>query len=478
MLSRDRRRQIAKDFIVAVSDRRLELNGSRWQQAIGEFKLNGDGPTANLASRHRDFQALELESRCSASTLDKAKWSEVQNWTNLFRLSQMLRYSVLPLRWEPHNYIAEHRGVATAGGLFGTDVYLTGNYCGSVQNFYLSPSHQKLLHLGPSDRHTANSDIHLTVAAAMDRITPTYADFGLCLAGLEGGMIIAQFFLTAKRLGLKLSFSPVAPQDQYASQGYSNKVELFTLSISFDNISPFDQMRQKAISAVIPSEPPEVPQKMPMLEQLFQIGVEPAHASVDKRQTRRISDHESNLFDVTLKRSSGRPYAIGRPKIGPELLEVQTIIRLALNYYRELPRLMPGEKLITTLAICNFEQPGIALYNLSIHDGCLVENTFQQYAEDAIRDVCSGEFNIVVTIGASTSEMVEMIADGRIVQLYASAGLLGQCLSLASAKIGAVARPYRAMPDNFMNLLLPGNTRGLLQLLIGARQEPHLAFPL
>jgi hypothetical protein len=412
----------------------------------------------------------------AAAALDQATEADIQDKSVAFRISQLLRYSVLPLRWEPLNYVAEHRGVATAGGLFGTDTYLIGNHRGQRRIFLLSPHEQKLLDQGPARQSDKDADVEIVVVARLGRLTPGYADFALCLAGLEGGMILAQFILQAKRLDLDLLGDGSASRFQAQLQLRSSDLPLFSLAIHTYGVSPFDRMHDAIVAAIIPIDAVADFSRLPALQKLLQIGAAPSEELPNYEHSKTPFPASLKLFDATLKRSSGRTDIVGSAKSGLLMSEVESLVRCAFEYRGQIPVSVPDANIVSSLAICD-SNGDIALFTLTSGENNLVEQLLSPDAEAAVRDACSGDFNIVITIGVATISMVEMISSGQLFRLYAAAGTLGQCIGLAAAQMGAVARPYRAMQDSLMNLLLPFEARGLLQILIGYERKPNPAFP-
>jgi hypothetical protein len=475
MPSLESRQQIARDFIIDVSDRRLELDGARWREAKGAARTEADSVKPSMKWTQDERLVLELEPRLPTAQLDSATMSEMRHQSMACRISQLLHYSVLPLRWEPLNYVAQHRGVATAGGLFATDTHLAGDQGGAQRTFLVSPHEQKLIDHRNMSAACEAKGIKLTVIARLCRLAPGYADFGLCLAGLEGGMIMAQMLLLARRLGL--GHSIIVPTEQRPLKN-SSDLPIFTLAIDCGGTSPLDEFHADIARVSVPVEGGDDASKLPKVQHLLQVGISPIGALSESVIVNDPETVEPRLFTATMHRSSGRVGLKGTAGASFDQQAIQRLINLASVHHRDVCAPAGDLNLIVSLATIESATGKVALSFLDIAAETAAEHPVSNEVANVVRLACSGEFSLMLTIGAASRDIIDLIASGQILRLYATAGAVGHCLCLAAAEIGAIARPYRAMDDHMMNLLLPLEKRGLLQILVGFDSRPNPAFPL
>ena len=111
-------------------------------------------------------------------------------------------------------------------------------------------------------------------------------------------------------------------------------------------------------------------------------------------------------------------------------------------------------------------------------DGSLVPARQSQFASSAADRVCSGEVSAVITIGFEEAALFEAIDSLALQKLFLRVGTTAQCICLAATAKGFFARPSRAEPEKFVNLLLPPDVTGILQILVGVNSPPAPFFPL
>lgn len=469
----DDAQRIARDFIVAVSDRRLELDGARWRQLEPETPASAEAAKLQIEYVQGERPAIELVPRLPASFLDHAPPADVANLSFSCRVSQLLHYSVLPLRWEPLNYTALHRGVASAGGLFATDTCLVCRHKGAWRTLLVSPDDVKLVDVGEAAPLRTDGEIELTVMARLDRLVPGYADFSVCLAGLEGGMILAQMLLLGQRLRLRLAISTAAPAPM--PKGPLDW-PLFTLSILTGETSALDDMDSGISMIALPVARDQGKAKLPAVRDLLKIGARPVQSRRGSAQHDVLPPADFDLFVPTMHRSSGRVDGEGRSGAALGSEGAVCLFTHALAYHRQLPTLICRDALVCSLAILDPLAGNVMVFTLDIQNGSSVQRAASPEMAAAVRATCTGEFTALFSLGVATGEMVDLIASGDVLTLYAAGGQFGHCLCLAAAKLQAIARPYRAMPDAMMNLLLPAQTRGILQIMVGFDARPNPSF--
>jgi hypothetical protein len=118
------------------------------------------------------------------------------------------------------------------------------------------------------------------------------------------------------------------------------------------------------------------------------------------------------------------------------------------------------------------------LYRLDVMDGSLAPARQSQFASSAADRVCSGEVSAVITIGFEEAALFEAIDSLALQKRFLTVGAAAQCICLSAAAKRFFARPSRAEPERFVNLLLPPDATGILQILVGVNSPPAPFFPL
>jgi hypothetical protein len=124
-------------------------------------------------------------------------------------LSRILAGSVYPLRFEPHNPVGIHRGVASSSGAYPVDLIVSdparGNgFLVDSPNFCLSP----ISWCAPPDPDP-DAAPWLYLVARLDRLIARYGDLAFGLAAYEAGMIAGQVRLLAREEGWEFQYHPL-----------------------------------------------------------------------------------------------------------------------------------------------------------------------------------------------------------------------------------------------------------------------------
>lgn len=468
------------------------MQGAKWRTLAQPAVASGPPHEVHEAEirfsrRIGNFRAercacLEFAPRVSTYKLDALAKQEHIALPVAARISQILRYTLLPLRWEPQNYSAEHRGVASAGGLFSTESYLLVGHGDRTRIFHISPANLCLVELAPVECSVGINErsTRILTVGKLSHSAIDYAEFGLGLAALEAGMIHAQLVLTGHALGLRSrETSDVILEDAIEQRlcRHWSDIPVACLELETGTNAWIEDLRERDLSVAVESEdfgPAERLENLPGLTRAFSMPTGMGKATPASDYGPASPKSIIPLFACIEERSSGYLLGKGKTKRPVRLEDLEDALITACTMIRDISDETP-------LISVAFRPEGTispVLYRLDVMDGSLAPARQSQFASSAADRVCSGEVSAVVTIGFEEAALFEAIDSLALQKRFLRVGTTAQCICLAATAKGFFARPSRAEPEKFVNLLLPPDATGILQILVGVNSPPAPFFPL
>lgn len=481
-----------RDIYVRMADRRSEMHGAKWrtlaQSAVASRHWN-DVHDAEIRFSRRigNFRTercscFEFAPRHSSHQLDALAKQDHIPLSVASRISQILRYTLLPLRWEPQNYSAEHRGVASAGGLFSTESYLLVRHGGRIRIFHISPTNMCLVELAPVECSIGidESSTRILTVGKLSHSAVDYAEFGIGLAVLEAGMIHAQLALTGHALGLRGGqTSDIMREDTILKRicRHWSDIPVACLELETGSVAWIEDLRERDLAVAVEREdygPVERLENLPGLTRAFSIPTGMSKASPASDYGLGPSKSMIPLFACIEQRSSGYLLGKGRTKRAIRFEDLVDSLFTACMMIRGISDEVPWISVAFRPEGASFP----ILYCLDVTDGSLAPARQGQFASSAADRVCSGEVSAVVTIGFAEAALFEAIDRAKMQKLFHLVGVAAQCICLSAAAKGFFARPSRAEPEKFVNLLLSPDAAGILQILVGVNFPPASFLPL
>lgn len=481
-----------RDIYVRMADRRSEMHGTKWR-ALPPSALTS-GPVSEIhdaeikfSRRIEKFRAerrscLEFAPRLSSHQLDVLAKHDPIPLPVASRISQILRYTLLPLRWEPQNYSAEHRGVASAGGLFSTESYLLVRRGDRTRMFHISPTNMCLIELAPVESSIGGGEgsTRILTVGKLSHSATDYAEFGIGLAVLEAGMIHAQLALTGHALGLRSRQTSYVIADVAVQQRicrHWSDIPVACLELETGAATWIEDLHERDLAVAVESDdygPAEGLENLPGLTMAFSLPTGRGRASPVSDFALGPPGSMIPLFACIEQRSSGYLLGKGKTKRTVRFEDLEAALMIACRMFRGILDEAP----VISVA---FRPEGAdlpVLYRLDVIGASLVPARQGQFASSAANRVCSGEVSAVVTIGFKETALFDAIDRVTLWSPFSMVGTVAQCICLSAAAKGFFARPSRAEPEKFMNLLLPPNAAGILQILVGVNSPAAPYFPL
>lgn len=481
-----------RDIYVRMADRRSEMQGAKWRTIdhlpiASERRTEVHDAEIRFSRRIENFRAkrrpcFEFAPRISSEQLDALAKQDPVPLSVASRISQILRYTLLSLRWEPQNYSAEHRGVASAGGLFSTESYLLVRHGGRTRMFHISPANMCLIELDPvgSNIGVDESSTRILTVGKLSHSAIDYAEFGIGLAVLEAGMIHAQLALTGHALGLRSRQTSDDIADDAVQQcicRHWSDIPVACLELETGAANWIEDLYERDLAVAVESEdygPAERLENLPGLTRAFSLptGMSRANSASDYG----LGQPESMipLFACIEQRSSGYLLGKGKTKRTVRFEDLEDALMIACRMFRGISDEAP----VVSVAFRPKGADFPILYRLDVMDGSLVPARQGQFASSAADRVCSGEVSAVVTIGFEEAALFDAIDRATLWLPFSMVGTVAQCICLSAAAKGFFARPSRAEPEKFVNLLLPPDAAGILQILVGVNSLPAPFLPL
>lgn len=478
-------------MFVTMADRRAELDGTKWHASAPppaspqagrgerEWSIRFSRPIAGW--RREERARAELAPHIPAHRLDALPAGGGNDLSANERLAQVLRYTLLPLRWEPRNYSGEHRGVPSAGGLFSTETFLLVRHGGTSRAFHVSPANMGLVEIDLGGlRGPAEDSVRLITIARLARLAADYAEFGAGLAALEAGMIHAQLALLCHRLGLATRSVHALAGDAAALARlcpHWSDVPVACVEVDIDVAAWVRDIDTASIVVAIEEEDHASAERLPRLRELtdaIRLPPDEEGAAMTPPFRAAASLDGFPLFASIARRTSGYLTGTGAPRLAVEPDEAQELFETACRLFSRLSTEQP----VVSVALKSGKQQPVSLFRLDVAKGALHPAPAGSFGLSMANQLCSGDVTAIATLGVDERALFDAIDAGCLRRLFLTIGGIAQCICLAAAERGYFARPSRAEPDSGMNLLLPIDASGMLQILIGRNVMPGLAFPL
>ncbi|WP_284125210.1 nitroreductase family protein [Parerythrobacter aestuarii] len=198
-LSKQEAIQAVAAYIVATCERRLELQGYKWDEiralTLGETPPSTARPNGPLQPSERGWE------RFLPGGNPVEGWAIARNSEG--SLAEILSLSCMPLRFEPSNASLFHRGIASAGATYPIDVRLDiSGLVGDSFWLQLDPYQSCLLQTGQSvGTDAASGEVRIVLSGDLRKCLHPYGDMSANLAAFEAGMIAHQILSFAQAFG-------------------------------------------------------------------------------------------------------------------------------------------------------------------------------------------------------------------------------------------------------------------------------------
>jgi|CXWL01.1.fsa_nt_gi hypothetical protein len=484
-----------RDFATLISDRRLEIDGQRWRSIVEAKADRSDAPNRSrpmgidqpvivparsveqwITTRGR---ALEIQERLPADYLEAGNAAQLSFGA---RFSQLLRYSVLPLRLQPLSSTHEHRCIPSGGNSHAVELRVATQVNGEAVVHRLNPHDMRLVEEQRVQRSLLigdSSHFEIILVGCLGRVVKTYGEFGLGLVLVEAGLLQAQLAMLGGHLGMEpraMTKHEVSTAASLLSAIHWSEVPLAGLLISADDDGT--RLRELEVTNHIPVETHKDLKGRKRLRAV----VDAIHWAYAKNGQHELVSFDANYHDMphttpftaTMTRSSGssdwddtsRPLTVA---------EIEGIVRPALFVASGMRQCGEANDLATLVVSRNREG--------EVRSHCVTARGRMEPC--ALRPGGIAAANALMPRGVSAT--VTIHADdrfascgdaARFADAFIQAGRLTQSIGLWAARIGAYARPQKAFPDSLVNAQLAIDRRSLLQIQIGFASHHNPAYPL
>jgi hypothetical protein len=489
-----------QDYIVATTDRRSELRGARWEGLRrGGAATPGLAPEMERTRLHPRFENGVVFGTCDAIAYDLPETvvggaMPAAERPASDKLAWLLRHTVWPLRWEPLNGSGQHRAVPSPGALYPVDLLLLARTRDGARVLHCSPRDMALVETRAlSDEALPASADALSMVAVgnVGRCVGGYGDLALCLVTLEAGMLQTQLRLVAGALGWGLRIDAGHDHDALrATLGLAHWSEVPMLCFRLTGegaASATSELASRRLTTIRPHPHHDAADRHPLMREVVRLagpsGNDAARCAVDAAASADPAtpacDDAFPLFDASWRRSSGLGQGIVRwtADFTAELLQnvLADTRRLARDAAWPTADRPP---LAVTLVWRPTEHGPVGLYALDADLGRTTPVPASAARLRFARDVCRDNSGLVATIAVDARRIDDRAGARALLDAYLAAGALAQCLGLAAARHGLVARAFMAYPDDAKNPLVPLEQRTLVQILFGYDPRPNPAFPM
>ncbi len=506
---------IIRNYIVATTDRRLELQGPKWAAArqalsasmatsrletVHPHAINARFEAQDFSFEHYRARACQLSGNPPPDARPGADQADAVALDAVTKLSLLLRYSVLPLRWEPINEAAQHRGIASPAALFPIDLYVIGKTLHGVSILRSSPRDLCLI----IERENAHLDevqypadtLTLAIIAKLGNCVEPYGEFSPCLVALEAGMLQCQLSTLCAALGWQAEVC--ARHDEHAIRNsigleHWSEVPLVSLTIRGDGIANLlNKLQVHEINTLRPAARHGLSEQYPRMRELISAATQPAlstRPALTRKHSESLNGHDSSgwrtarwsagydLFKAIENRSSGYGEGISGWRSDWSAAQLRALLDDAAVLFKlkgesDLPRVETAVSLAA-----RFSADGaVQTYTFEPDTGRLAPLASSPAALAVATAMCRFNHCLMVNIGVDDAGALSALGPRAFFSSHIAAGALAQCFCLAAAGHGLTARPLRSYTDREANLLMPLNMRIILQIQVGFETHPNPAF--
>jgi hypothetical protein len=482
-----------RQFLIATSERRTELPGSRWQTEPQAPNSNSDqqpfpaeSPPQAIAFAEFDVTAngdivdqvdvLRLPPPAKPSIVD-ADNASIAPLSAGERLATLIHYAIAPLSFSPASPLTQHRAHASGGGKFAVAADLVVNRNGAESRLRWLPLHQGFEARSSATPNTPAPDpdhIRLVLVAQHGLVAKSYGSFGFLLTCFECGMIGAQWALLAHRLGYRGIRGRVAPHYEMVAVPWTDTPLLDIEMRAPSGTHGLDEARLENAFLLRPKNTPYRPEILPYLSELLAAWQVSDPLITDGNAQATPADFP--LATAALRRSSGVASEYVRLIHGLSVDDAESWLQRADN--------------LCDATLFNAAQLAISVLIKTTGDGPILAYMWQpgaykleptELTGGALTEALSwfsDESTMIVTIGSDVQSAVDTGNVPEFANILMRVGAWAHCLALVAAEHGAAARALKGVPDAQSGLLLPVSMRSLLQIYVGFEDLPNPLFPI
>lgn len=473
--------EVVRRFIIDSTDRRDDLDGRKWADLrrirAGEMIGPGDQP----------YNLLQSEQGGPITLVEPAKNTsdgyEIQSDTKT-GLACFLTHCFLPIRWEGENGFLQHRGVASAGGLYPIELRLCGNLGSGPALYSLDPRQHFLAELETRPDLQDDRKVRLLLSGRIDWCLDPYGDLSGSLIALEAGMLAAQLTLFAGSVGWDVDCEavqdPTSVRKEFALYRKCD-VPLVIMTLTAESVSGLlnglAPARRKVFS------PPDLADGLRRFPRLagYLEACEAASPDISASALAAPSSPAiltgfslQDLKQLCRSRSAGAKDGVGRPIETWRDAELDAFARA----FGQSAMAGPSDELLPLCAISltlRHSSQGYAAFEFDCSTGQLtpIEAADPAQIGQAL-EVGGGAMEIAIGI----DDVAALNRSGPRGYLLSNilAGVLAQRLTLAATSCGRDARPLRSYDDGETNRLLPYSHRTALQIRVARSIRPNPAL--
>lgn len=515
---------IVRDYIVSTTYRKHEQRGANWTawRAQGAHTLHPPGAAKPIRSLDESFpgapaygperrprMALKVEGwslpaapRNALGRLGDLGASErtPNTMSATERLSAILTYASKPLRWEPLNASALHRGIPSPSSLFLAEIYVVGrDRAGNMALARYLPDNHMLARIDDSGTGAdllADDALTLVIVGQLSRCLSPYGEFSPCLMSLEAGHLQVQLALLCQAVGWD-SRSTACPADANvaAALGLAHWTQCPLVRIAISGLQVGSAWPAgTAASATTADLAPQWQDadSFPRLRQLIEAigqeagarrGASPgsprvAPASLPALPWRVAS---TPIEDLVFRRSAGS--FIGMAPLGEKVTQDSLRMMMAVAaHLRHGAADEVGDIDLTTLV--SMKGSGDATdggYSVDLDSGRVeaapVSAAGRGHEYTRVNHV-TRERSLVITLAVDDLREMRRFGPRAFILSHIAAGAAAQRLCLAAAAVGMFARPIKAYADFLVDTALPLERRSIYQLVCCFEQQATLSFDL
>lgn len=458
----------ARDFFVATGERRGELGGSKWDLLRGT--TGGLSVPASVAPKTISADAWPL----SRTILQKAlAASNLDGLTPKDKLSLMLALSVLPLRWEPLNYVAEHRAVASAGGSFAVEAYLLCRSGTKLDVYRVDADAFALIHERSLDGDAdPGDDVILVLVGRHAVCAAEYGAFSAPLLALEAGMIARQLTLLASLVGWRAVIEPLGRTcSRRVALGLDHWSDAPLVALSIDGIGIADVFGRGER------------QRIKTVRREPEYSAADAHAAMKPLLIGICGGAEAKPrplatpFAIELRHPKRPPWTVLQAMAARSAGAATAALVAPHDWCAQ--RL---EALLTDVAWLD-SSGGFGALPLGVEVfasfGAEMKPVFRMSPEfGGVVGDQTPDAPVLFTLAIDDRAALERFEEAGFLAAHLRVGALAHSLCLAAGLQGLAARPLRSYADASLGAALPLDRRPLLQVRIGLSERANLAYRL
>lgn len=484
---------ILRDYLTATTYRRLELAGRKWEaaRAAAGIGRSPQEPPAAHSSSGGNRPTVRANSRrlMTPPSLNREdRLHPIEQLSGSEKLSLVLRYAALPVRWETGSDMIEHRGVPSAGALYPLEITLLGSAggAGSRPRMRCSAPDLSLMEENEAEAGIWAGPIEIAIVARLGRCAEDYGDLALCVAALEAGMCVAQLRILLGIVGWG-SEARLPERSATAELGLTHWSDM-VLALLGTTLPPdaVDGLPAQQIDTEVEVTRYDSAEKHPRLRAVAQLIAEsdavpgrwdpgqPFSAGLPQGLPRR---NPRTLLHAMATRSSGRAEDGGWPSSAATFEPLNPLLADVFGLMETSCRGSVADEAVIALIHRRgpFHPPEYLRFDPI--SGKLAPLGDAKLVQRAAGGMGGQDQMLLVTIGLDEVALLQALGPAGLIACYTAAGAIGQCFCVAAALHGMVARPLKSYDDRESDLLLPVRARTFLQIRIGFQGPPNIAFP-